>query len=168
MIHLYRPDDTPASTRWCKYHDYTNMTSWTTGCSHGLENTVRIVINDSLRTNIGDKSFDLKKFLIKFALKPCNIKKSAYLCTRKQEKWCHSSVGRAKDWKSLCPRFDSWWHHTFKRYRNVAQLVAHYVRDVGVGRSSRLIPTKNGKQFSLFPVFVFICFPNVRSQSLAQ
>ncbi len=27
-------------------------------------------------------------------------------------------------------------------YRNVAQLVAHYVRDVGVGRSSRLIPTK--------------------------
>ena len=26
--------------------------------------------------------------------------------------------------------------------RNVAQLVAHYVRDVGVGRSSRLIPTK--------------------------
>ena len=26
-------------------------------------------------------------------------------------------------------------------FRNVAQLVAHYVRDVGVGRSSRLIPT---------------------------
>ena len=25
--------------------------------------------------------------------------------------WCHSSVGRAKDWKSLCPRFDSWWYH---------------------------------------------------------
>ena len=33
-----------------------------------------------------------------------------------------------------------------KGYRNVAQLVAHYVRDVGVGRSSRLIPTENGKQ----------------------
>ena len=29
--------------------------------------------------------------------------------------------------------------------RNVAQLVAHYVRDVGVGRSSRLIPTENRK-----------------------
>lgn len=28
------------------------------------------------------------------------------------------------------------------RNRKVAQLVAHYVRDVGVGRSSRLIPTK--------------------------
>ena len=28
-----------------------------------------------------------------------------------------------------------------QRDRNVAQLVAHYVRDVGVGRSSRLIPT---------------------------
>ena len=24
---------------------------------------------------------------------------------------CHSSVGRAQDWKSWCPRFDSWWHH---------------------------------------------------------
>ena len=30
--------------------------------------------------------------------------------------------------------------------RNVAQLVAHYVRDVGVGRSSRLIPTEGDKQ----------------------
>ena len=29
--------------------------------------------------------------------------------------------------------------------RDVAQLVAHYVRDVGVGRSSRLIPTKTGQ-----------------------
>ena len=32
-----------------------------------------------------------------------------------------------------------------KGYRNVAQLVAHYVRDVGVGRSSRLIPTRKAK-----------------------
>ena len=30
--------------------------------------------------------------------------------------------------------------------RDVAQLVAHYVRDVGVGRSSRLIPTTQGCQ----------------------
>ncbi len=30
---------------------------------------------------------------------------------------------------------------TFFKERNVAQLVAHYVRDVGVGRSNRLIPT---------------------------
>ncbi len=29
--------------------------------------------------------------------------------------------------------------------RDVAQLVAHYVRDVGVGRSSRLIPTFDAK-----------------------
>ncbi len=28
--------------------------------------------------------------------------------------------------------------------RKVAQLVAHYVRDVGVGRSSRLFPTMSG------------------------
>ena len=37
-----------------------------------------------------------------------------------------------------------------KRYRNVAQLVAHYVRDVGVGRSSRLIPTIKGSSFLFF------------------
>ena len=38
-----------------------------------------------------------------------------------------------------------------RKDRNVAQLVAHYVRDVGVGRSSRLIPTKKGSQIgSLF------------------
>ena len=40
--------------------------------------------------------------------------------------------------------------------RNVAQLVAHYVRDVGVGRSSRLIPTEKGSQ--LVPLFyLFFC-----------
>ena len=33
--------------------------------------------------------------------------------------WCHSSVGRAKDWKSLCPRFDSWWHHSKEKQNNV-------------------------------------------------
>ena len=30
------------------------------------------------------------------------------------------------------------------KQRKVAQLVAHYVRDVGVGRSSRLFPTMSG------------------------
>ena len=49
--------------------------------------------------------------------------------------------------------FDSWWHH-FLSNRNVAQLVAHYVRDVGVGRSSRLIPTQkrsdSQKELDLF------------------
>ena len=29
-------------------------------------------------------------------------------------------------------------------YRDVSFFVAHYVRDVGVGRSSRLIPTNRG------------------------
>ncbi len=36
-------------------------------------------------------------------------------------------------------------HLPLQRNRDVAQLVAHYVRDVGVGRSSRLIPTKHHK-----------------------
>ena len=34
--------------------------------------------------------------------------------TANKKQWCHSSDGRAKDWKSLCPRFDSWWHHFYK------------------------------------------------------
>ena len=37
-------------------------------------------------------------------------------------------------------------HPLIKSIRDVAQLVAHYVRDVGVGRSSRLIPTTQGCQ----------------------
>ena len=37
-------------------------------------------------------------------------------------------------------------HHNCIWNRDVAQLVAHYVRDVGVGRSSRLIPTTQGCQ----------------------
>ena len=39
--------------------------------------------------------------------------------------------------------------------RNVAQLVAHYVRDVGVGRSSRLIPTQGDKRAFSFVAFSF-------------
>ena len=35
---------------------------------------------------------------------------------------CHSSVGRAKDWKSLCPRFDSWWHHRKKAFSILRRL----------------------------------------------
>ena len=35
--------------------------------------------------------------------------------------------------------------------RNVAQLVAHYVRDVGVGRSSRLIPTSSNRFEKICP-----------------
>ena len=34
-----------------------------------------------------------------------------WLYLQSQTKRCHSSVGRAKDWKSLCPWFDSRWHH---------------------------------------------------------
>ena len=51
--------------------------------------------------------------------------------------------------------FDSWWHH-FLSNRNVAQLVAHYVRDVGVGRSSRLIPTKIKGNFLEYSKLPFI------------
>ena len=43
----------------------------------------------------------------------------------------------------------------FKSNRNVAQLVAHYVRDVGVGRSSRLIPTEGDKRAKSVVAFSF-------------
>ena len=38
--------------------------------------------------------------------------------------------------------------------RDVAQLVAHYVRDVGVGRSSRLIPTGKPETGFCFRFFI--------------
>ena len=44
---------------------------------------------------------------------------------------------------------------TCESNRDVAQLVAHYVRDVGVGRSSRLIPTENDNRIISVAVFVF-------------
>lgn len=36
--------------------------------------------------------------------------------------------------------------HSLLRHRDLAQLVAHYVRDVGVAGSSPVIPTKRGQQ----------------------
>ena len=70
----------------------------------------------------------------------------------------------------------------FKSNRNVAQLVAHYVRDVGVGRSSRLIPTqiKRGtyENMHLFLLCLIPCIspglqhssnhPTVHKKSLSQ
>ena len=47
--------------------------------------------------------------------------------------------------------------------REVAQLVAHYVRDVGVGRSSRLFPTKKEP---LWLFFLFIEERGVLSQRI--
>ena len=39
--------------------------------------------------------------------------------------------------------------------RDVAQLVAHYVRDVGVASSNPVIPTKRGETFMVSPLFLF-------------
>ena len=55
-----------------------------------------------------------------FSIKIClNRKKVIPLHPQTRNYWCHSSVGRAKDWKSLCPRFDSWWHHFLRRQNDV-------------------------------------------------
>ena len=45
-------------------------------------------------------------------------------------------------------------------YRDVAQLVAHYVRDVGVGRSSRLFPTERE---DIFYILSFFAKPHKRN-----
>lgn len=46
-----------------------------------------------------------------------------------------------------------------KQKRNVAQLVAHYVRDVGVAGSSPVIPTASGGKVFLSAAFPFIYSP---------
>lgn len=64
--------------------------------------------------------------------------------------------------------FDSWWHH-FLSNRNVAQLVAHYVRDVGVGRSSRLIPTRQRVAFwntASYPLLFSSCRDEIGTAGL--
>ena len=73
----------------------------------------------------------------------CQFKKSSYLCNRKRDK--NGAIAQLVEQRTENPCVPGSipGGTTFrKRYRNVAQLVAHYVRDVGVGRSSRLIPTE--------------------------
>ena len=43
-----------------------------------------------------------------------------------------------------------------QKERDVAQLVAYYVRDVGVGRSNRLIPTLQNARFLNFSNLAFL------------
>ena len=57
------------------------------------------------------------------------IKKKQYFCTRFCEKAQEKNENSRREDIDL-------------RNREVAQLVAHHVRDVGVGRSSRLFSTK--------------------------
>ena len=72
-----------------------------------------------------------------FPLSYCGIKKYTYLCTRKRER-CHSSVGRAKDWKSLCPRFDSWWHHFSRKKNDVNPWISKRFRDFSFPRIGKI------------------------------
>ena len=69
------------------------------------------------------KLFHRKIWWNRFLLLPLHPQMRNHL----QRVWCHSSVGRAKDWKSLCPRFDSWWYH-FKKpnFRNEVRLFVCY------------------------------------------
>ena len=81
------------------------------------------------------------------------FKKTAYLCTRFLKKrlrlWA-SPRHKASFLLSVCTTIAP------SENRDVAQLVAHYVRDVGVGRSSRLIPTKGQRKG--VQLHSFFCF----------
>ena len=103
-------------------------------------------------------------FLGKFGVK---LKKSSFLhyftliciifAVYFTEHWCSFFVKRVIDFREISSAVEHWlpkprvvgsnpiFRSQFISVRNVAQLVAHYVRDVGVGRSSRLIPTKGDK-----------------------
>ena len=66
--------------------------------------------------------------------------------------------GSSKKVLTFAPQF----RRKANKNRNVAQLVAHYVRDVGVGRSSRLIPTaKSDKRRLLLSLSLY--FAPIRS-----
>ena len=82
----------------------------------------------------------LSKYFIFSLPNYCSIKNYTYLCTRNHKGAIAQLVEQRTE--NPCVPGSIPGGTTFrKRYRNVAQLVAHYVRDVGVGRSSRLIPT---------------------------
>ena len=55
-----------------------------------------------------------------------------------QTGWCHSSVGRAKDWKSLCHWFDSRWHHKSSSWINFRLLFFVYGKDCQSSRKTEV------------------------------
>ena len=66
-----------------------------------------------------------------FIKKICTVIKFAIPLHSQTNARCHSSVGRAKDWKSLCPRFDSWWHHAKESITKVMLSFFIAVRQTG-------------------------------------
>ena len=59
---------------------------------------------DQLKSNF--KNWNQKRNLLFVRIIFCLLKIEIYICSPKRR--CHSSVGRAQDWKSWCPRPDSY------------------------------------------------------------
>ena len=76
----------------------------------------------------------------------CSFIKTCYLCTRKTKGAIAQLVEQRTE--NPCVPGSIPGGTTCESKRDVAQLVAHYVRDVGVGRSSRLIPTKGDNRIN--------------------
>ena len=91
-----------------------------------------------------------------FLKKPCGIKK-LFIFAPANEKGAIAQLVEQRT-ENPCVPGSIPGGTTFLSNRNVAQLVAHYVRDVGVGRSSRLIPTEE-RQMILYHLPLFHTTP---------
>ena len=67
------------------------------------------------------------------------------------------SVGRAKDWKSLCPWFDSRWHHWKESYRNVTLFFLSKYAVIGI----------TSKSMCLSPKYCELCKKDMETQELS-
>ena len=84
------------------------------------------------------------------------LKNTPYFCTRKQEN--NGAIAQLVEQRTENPCVPGSipGGTTCESDRKVAQLVAHYVRDVGVGRSSRLFPTEGDNRIISDVAFSFL------------
>ena len=111
-------------------------------------------------------SYDTRNICLKCGCKDTHFFKSGkFLSTKKcisrknnlpLQHLCEGKLHSAKPSKLVSALVCITFAPSNDKDRNVAQLVAHYVRDVGVGRSSRLIPTKERKLIQISFRF-FLC-----------
>ena len=89
---------------------------------------LRTKYNTQIIWHIQNTSIDSARKNKETFVKTCINQKNT-LSLQPQKPRCHSSVGRAKDWKSLCPRFDSWWHHSQRKAKQRKILIFNENQD---------------------------------------
>ena len=111
-------------------------------------------------------SYDTRNICLKCGCKDTHFFKSdKFLSTKKcisrknnlpLQHLCEGKLHSAKPSKLVSALVCITFAPQLRKDRNVAQLVAHYVRDVGVGRSSRLIPTEGDNRVESVAAFSFV------------